>query len=167
MKRIHHPHELFFQEEQPGAGVIQDVCKFIRRKPDVQRKQHRTRFQHAIICFQQAMAIGAQEGHAVAALHSCLAYGPCKAADALGKLRVSITVLTANYGQLRWKLLLRVSQETNRSKRNIHFKTFDLEERLRATRAKPNSPLTKSSHGLKAGGFHRYQADCPPSTTST
>src|SRR5256884_1714755 len=50
------------QEEHARAGVIQDISKLLRSKPNVQRQQNGSRFDDTVISFEQAMAVGAQKG---------------------------------------------------------------------------------------------------------
>src|SRR5256884_7843799 len=68
------------QEEHARAGVIQDISKLLRSKPNVQRQQNGSRFDDTVISFEQAMAVGAQKGHAVARPNAGFTQGDRKSA---------------------------------------------------------------------------------------
>ena len=66
------------------------------------------------------MAIAAEERDAVAGLYARLAQGTREAADAIGHLRVGISIVIANDRGAMRILLRRVTQETQGREWNIH-----------------------------------------------
>ena len=112
--------EMALHEEHARAGVIQDISKLLRSKPNVQRQQNGSRFDDTVISFEQAMAVGAQKGHAVARPNAGFTQGACKPAYARGKLRVGKPLFSTHHcGSLRI-LLLGVAEKANRCQRNVH-----------------------------------------------
>ena len=112
--------ELFFHEESGSAGIVEDVAEFAGREANIQREQHGAGFQNAVIRFEQAMAIAAEERDPLAGLYAGLAQSSRQAADAIGHLRVGISVVIANNGGAVGILLHRVTQETQGREWNIH-----------------------------------------------
>jgi len=88
------------------------------------------------------MAIQAEKRDAVAGFHSSFAESAGEAAGAFGELGIGEPPVAADDGGLAGKLLFGIAQESYGSKGNIHDSMHP----------------TKSRH---------YQADWPPSTTST
>src|SRR5208283_3588343 len=112
--------ELFFDEEGSGAGIVEDVAEFCWSKTDVERKQNGAGFEHAVIGFEQAMAIAAEKRYAIAGFDPGLAQRAGKTADSFSHLRVGVAVVIADGGRAAGILLRRVTQETQWSEWNIH-----------------------------------------------
>src|SRR5579864_2111355 len=66
------------------------------------------------------MAVEAEKRDAVAGLHSCFTKNTSQAARPFCKLRVSERLLSTDNGRRARELLLGITQETNRSERDIH-----------------------------------------------
>ena len=46
-------------------GIVEDVGQFGRSEPDVEGQQDAVGFEHAVVRLEQAVAVGAEERHAV------------------------------------------------------------------------------------------------------
>ena len=114
------PKKLLFHEKDCRPGVIEDVAQLVGCKPDVQRQQNGAGFQNPVIRFQQAVTIAAEECHSIAGLDAGLAQRARQAADPLAELSVRVSVVIADDRGPAGKLLLGVSQETQRREWNIH-----------------------------------------------
>jgi len=66
------------------------------------------------------MAVEAEKRDPVAGLYSCFTKNTSEAARPLCKLRVSELLLSTDNGRRTRELLLGITQETNRSERDIH-----------------------------------------------
>src|SRR5690348_142170 len=119
-KAFHHRRKHFLKEQEASTGVIDDECQFLRVKPDVQRQQHRTCFQHTVICLQQAMAVRTQIGHTVAGSHTHRTQSPGEPKRPVRELLVRKLISTADDTDLPGVLLAGVAKKANWSKRNIH-----------------------------------------------
>ena len=111
---------MFFDEERGGAGIVEDVAEFAGREADIERKQNGAGFEDAVIRFEQAMAIAAEESDAIAGLNASLAQSTGETADSFGHLRVGEAVVIADDGGAARILLRRVTQETQWREWNIH-----------------------------------------------
>src|SRR5207245_11166310 len=127
---IHDVEELLFQEKHCRSGIIQEVGELMRRKPDVQRKQYCARFRDAIVGLQQAMAIHAQEGDAVAGLDAGLAQSARKTANTLGKLRICKPLVSAHDCGFARVLLLCIAQKAYGCKWDVHGLSRSEERRV-------------------------------------
>ncbi len=92
----------------------------MRRQTNIQRQQHRARFQHSVIRFDQAMAIHAQKRNTIAGRNAQTLQPTSQTARSIRKLRIRKTFASANHSGFLRKLLFCVSQKTDRSQRNFH-----------------------------------------------
>ena len=113
-ERFGQAEKLLLDEKNCGLGIVQDVAQFVRREPDIQRQQNRSRFQNAVIRFQQAVAIGAEEGDAIAGAHCRLAQRSRETPGAFGELRVRKTFVVADDRGSARILLFRVTKKAQR-----------------------------------------------------
>src|SRR5262249_301295 len=112
-KRFHQARKLILEEKDLGLGIVQDVGQLLGGETYVQRQKDRACFENAIVTFQQAVTITAQEGHAVAWLNSQLPQGSGQAGSPFGKFRVAKPLLTTHDGGLARILLVCVAQKSN------------------------------------------------------
>src|SRR5271156_1798866 len=112
--------KLLFDEEDGGAGIVEDVAELASRETNVQGEQHGASFKDAVIGFEQAVTIGAEKSDAVTGLNASLAQGTGEMTSAIGELRVGVAVLDADDRRSGGILLLRVAKKAQRSEWNIH-----------------------------------------------
>ena len=60
--------ELGFEEEDFGTGVVEDELELFGGEADVEGQQDGAGLEYAVIGFEEPMAVGAEEGHAIAGL---------------------------------------------------------------------------------------------------
>jgi hypothetical protein len=91
-----------------------------RGEPDVQWQENRAGFQNSVVSFEKAVTIGAEESHAVAGLDTSLPQCTCKPPRAIREFHIRKSVLIADDGRSAGVLLLRVPQEAQWGKRDVH-----------------------------------------------
>jgi hypothetical protein len=136
-KTIYGVEELLLQKQHSRPGVIQNVSEFLRPKPRIQWKQYGAGFYNAVVGFEKPVAIQAQKCDPVTALHPSVSQSAGKAGDPICQLSVCEPAISTHNCGLVGVLLLRIAEESYWGQGNIHY---------------------LSRH---------YQADWPPSTTST
>src|SRR5260221_5205068 len=118
VKRFDQSEELLDDEENCCACIVQNVSEFSRCEPDVQWQKNRAGFQNPVIGFEQAVAIGAEESHAVTGLDTCLPKCARKAPRAVGKFCVCKPALITDHRGSAGVLLLRITKEAQWGKRD-------------------------------------------------
>jgi hypothetical protein len=93
------------------------------REPDIQGEQNRTSVENAVVGFEQAMAVHAEEGDSIAGLHAGCAQRARQQCGTLRKFRVRESQIAANDSSSARKLLFRVSQTSKWCERNIHVES--------------------------------------------
>src|SRR5580704_6167283 len=93
---IHNREKILFEKEHFRSGVVQNKCKLMGCKPDIEGEQDCTSVENAIVGFEQAMAVHAEEGDAVAGLHARRAQRTRKQSGTMSKLSISETQISAN-----------------------------------------------------------------------
>ena len=119
-ERLRQRQQRLLHEQKPGSGVVEDVGQFGRREPDIEGQQDAVRFEHTVVRLEQAVAVGAEERHAVAAARPFGTQCPGQAGGAIGELGIGETLVAANDRHITGELLACVAKKPNRRERNVH-----------------------------------------------
>jgi hypothetical protein len=112
--------ELFFDKEDGGGGVVKNIAELVGGEANIQRQQDGASFEDAVVGLEEAVAIGTEEGNAIAGLDAEMPQGAAEARGAVGELRVVVAMLVADNGGARGILLLGVAQKPQGCERDIH-----------------------------------------------
>jgi len=119
-KRIDYTYEILSQKQLGRARIVQDVAKFMRRETVIERQQDGSGIEDSKVRLQQAMTIHAEKRDSIPCLHSGRAQRAGQPGRPISELRVSKSLVLANYRRLVWKLLFRITEEAHGRERNIH-----------------------------------------------
>ena len=108
-----------------APAVVEDVGQFGRREPDIEGQQDAVRFEHTVVRLEQAVAVGAEERHAVAAARPFGTECPGQAGCAIGELGVGEALVAADDRQIAGELLACVAKKPNRGERHVHVDLLD------------------------------------------
>ena len=129
--------ELFFQQQQPRFGVVEDVTKIPGGETHVERQEDGAGLHHPVVGFQQAVTIAAEIGHHRSGLDSQRHQEVRQAVDSPAELAVAEAPGSADHRGLAGVELHRTAQEHQGSERDVHGASGGLWVSRAKSRAKP------------------------------